>query len=377
MSQAGRFGSGGIPVGVVETLTGDTGGPVSPDGLNNIDVLGGGTYINITTVGNTVPNQLLINLNDDVTLAGFLTALGDISTGSNFSMPETSADGLHGIFYVNGNPFIRTANNANSFIGFDAGNNLIGAGIVGNIGIGDEALQSLISGQYNTVMGYTAGQLLTTGDLNVFIGNNSGQSNASGDQNTGVGDGSLANLTSGNKNIALGQSSGINYASSESSNIVIGNNGTVAEDNTIRIGTQGSGSGEQDRTFIAGIHSVTPSGGSILPVVIDSNGQLGTGSASTVYAYTNVNSSPYVVLSTDEFLGVDVSAIPITIQLPNTPTTGQSFTIKDRTGNSSLNNITVTTVGGVVLIDGAVSYTMNTDYASINVLFDGVRYQIF
>lgn len=94
-------------------------------------------------------------------------------------------------------------------------------------------------------------------------------------------------------------------------------------------------------------------------------------------AYTNVNTSPYVVLTTDEFLGVDCSGAPIQINLPNAPSTGRVFIIKDRTGSANTNAITVTTVGGVVNIDGATSYTMNTQYAAIQVLFDGATYQVY
>ena len=49
------------------------------------------------------------------------------------------------------------------------------------------------------------------------------------------------------------------------------------ESNTIRIGTQGTGAGQQNFAFIAGIYGNSPSGA--LPVVINANGQLGTGSS--------------------------------------------------------------------------------------------------
>ena len=93
--------------------------------------------------------------------------------------------------------------------------------------------------------------------------------------------------------------------------------------------------------------------------------------------YTNVTTSPYVVLTTDDYLSVDTSAIAITIQLPNAPSTGRSFVIKDRTGAAFTRNITVTTVGGAVNIDGATTYTMNTNFAAINVLFNGTSYEVY
>jgi hypothetical protein len=100
----------------------------------------------------------------------------------------------------------------------------------------------------------------------------------------------------------------------------------------------------------------------------------GTPSSLTV---TPVNTSPYVVLGTDQFIAVDSSGGAITIQLPNAPVTGRVFYIKDSTGSAAVNNITVTTVGGAVNIDGATSFVMNTTYQSTGVIFDGTAYEIF
>lgn len=92
--------------------------------------------------------------------------------------------------------------------------------------------------------------------------------------------------------------------------------------------------------------------------------------------YTAVASSPYVVLATDYYISVDTS-VARTIQLPNAPTTNRIFVIKDRTGGAAANSITVTTVGGAVTIDGAVSYTMNVNFAAIQLAWNGVSYEIF
>jgi len=97
----------------------------------------------------------------------------------------------------------------------------------------------------------------------------------------------------------------------------------------------------------------------------------------TTLTYTNVNTTPYVVLTTDEYLGVDSSGGPIQINLPNAPATGRVFTIKDRTGSAATNNITVTTVGGVVTIDGATTFVMNTARQAIQVIFSGSAYEVF
>lgn len=97
----------------------------------------------------------------------------------------------------------------------------------------------------------------------------------------------------------------------------------------------------------------------------------------TVLEYTNVNTTPYVVVATDEYLSVDSSSLAITVELPNAPIIGRTYIIKDRVGNAVANNITITTVGGVVLIDGNATYALNTAYAAIQVLFNGSNYEIF
>jgi len=97
----------------------------------------------------------------------------------------------------------------------------------------------------------------------------------------------------------------------------------------------------------------------------------------TTLTYTLVNTTPYVVLTTDDFLGVDSTAAPIQINLPNAPVTGRVWYIKDLAGTAQTNNITVTTVGGVVLVDAAATYVMNTQYSAIGVLFNGTKYLVF
>lgn len=95
--------------------------------------------------------------------------------------------------------------------------------------------------------------------------------------------------------------------------------------------------------------------------------------------YTNVTNamSPYAAISTDYFISVDCSAGPVTINLPNTTTSLREFVIKDRTGFANTNNITVTTVGGIVTIDGSPSYLFTDAYESLEMLFNGTTYETF
>jgi hypothetical protein len=100
-------------------------------------------------------------------------------------------------------------------------------------------------------------------------------------------------------------------------------------------------------------------------------------STPATFNYTNVNTTPYVVVILDAYLSVDCSAAPITIQLPDTVVGYHYWRIKDRTGNAAIRNITVTTVTGAVLIDGNANFIMNTAYESINVVWNNVSYEVF
>jgi len=87
-------------------------------------------------------------------------------------------------------------------------------------------------------------------------------------------------------------------------------------------------------------------------------------------------SSPYTVLTTDNFIGANSTGGAITVLLPNAPAIGSTWIVKDTNGTAVTNNITVTTVGGAVLIDGATTFVMNTAYQGIRLVFQGTFYSI-
>lgn len=105
-------------------------------------------------------------------------------------------------------------------------------------------------------------------------------------------------------------------------------------------------------------------------------------SASTgaqVVTYTPITSisSPYTVLATDYYISADTTGGVISVLLPNAPTTGRIFVVKDKAGTSATNAITVTTVGGVVTIDGSATYTINTNREAISLIFNGTSYEVY
>lgn len=113
------------------------------------------------------------------------------------------------------------------------------------------------------------------GTGNCCFGQSSGGDIASGSYNNSYGYGALTVLVNGNYNVGIGTNAGVSYASTESSNIVISNDGVLGESNTLRIGTTGTGDNQVSTCYIAGISGVTV-GGSGVPVEVDTNGQLGT-----------------------------------------------------------------------------------------------------
>jgi hypothetical protein len=102
----------------------------------------------------------------------------------------------------------------------------------------------------------------------------------------------------------------------------------------------------------------------------------GGGTGILTLNYTLVTTTPYVVQATDSFMGVN-TAIAITIQLPNAPVTGRVYMVKDIAGLAAINNITVTTVGGTVLIENAATFVMNSSFEAIQLLFNGTKYLVF
>jgi|HubBroStandDraft_2_1064218.scaffolds.fasta_scaffold164017_2 hypothetical protein len=112
---------------------------------------------------------------------------------------------------------------------------------------------------------------------------------------------------------------------------------------------------------------------------VDANGFVSiTNFSPFIYtAVTHATGAPYVVVATDYYISCDPTAGVITINLPNSPTTFREFVIKDRTGQASTNNISITTVGGSVTIDGQTTYTLAGNYGAIQLLFNGTSYEVF
>lgn len=328
----------------LETLTGDSGGAVSGDANDNINIIANNAGINagssVLFVGVPASNTITLNVTDassntiignssgNLTLTGsnntiFGAAAGSaLTTGSsnvfvgqncaegvttglrNISIGKDSGSALTterdnvlinhaGIAGTNGLAVIKVKDDAgtdrvlfhnypagasvngyNIFVGSDAGNFTLTG--ISNVGIGGGALLRVTTGTANMCIGNHAAPYITTGLGNSALGNETLSSAAAG-----------AGLTTGNYNVANGYQSGQNYRGAESSNILLNNNGVLAETNTCRIGAAtGAGIQELNRTFIHGIRGITTGVADAIAVLVDSAGQLGTVSSSRRYKDT-------------------------------------------------------------------------------------------
>ena len=149
-----------------------------------------------------------------------------------------------------------TTGNANTAIGFQAlDNNTTGGD---NTAIGFHALFTNSAGNGNTATGIGALSGNTTGGANTAVGPQALASNTTGSANTAIGNAALSNSTTGSGNIVLGQ----------------GGADIISASNVICIGSDGMD--VSSTTWINNIYGVTPISGTTAPVVVSSDGQLGT-----------------------------------------------------------------------------------------------------
>jgi hypothetical protein len=103
-----------------------------------------------------------------------------------------------------------------------------------------------------------------------------------------------------------------------------------------------------------------------------------SGSGSSL-AYKNINhaASPYTVLSTDQYLSCDTSGGTVVLLFPNAPTAFQTWIVKDRLGDASTNNISITTVGGSETIDGLTTYAIKSNFGAVQLIYNTANYEIY
>ena len=123
--------------------------------------------------------------------------------------------------------------------------------------------------------------------------------------------------------------------------------------------------------FIALSSNSTGGGGSPFTSIVV-NGPTTLNGAQIVKFITTA--TDYNVLITDYGVGVTDVSVPRSIVLPVTGAVdGQSWEIKDQSGNAAVNDIVITAEGGA-LIDNEATLIINGNYQGWTVRFDGTNF---
>ena len=301
--------------------------------LGILDVFGGtsvgGASTNINTIGSG--NQVSVCLNNSI------------------SQPTSNAAGTTGLYNLGGQRFLH---------------NYAATGLAGN----------------NSFLGKSSGNLTLTGTNDSGVGAASLSSLTTGSSNTAFGSGSLPNITSGSNNISVGAASGGNLSAAESSNICIGNAGTLGESNAIHLGTQGGGAGQQNKCFVAGVASVAVANTNM--VTIDTaTGQMGSAIVPAGIMWHSVTSAanPTVLTANNGYTPKGVGVVQF--DLPASAAFGDTFyiagygnlwTISQNAGQSITLGIQQSSIG----VSGSVSATQVRDSCTILCTVANSEFQI-
>ena len=182
---------------------------------------------------------------------------------------------------------------------------------------------------------------------------------------------------SGSNIIFTGAATGLAFAGAGTTQtlggtLIVANGGTGATSFTDHGVILGSGTGPLSVTAVG-------TTGQVLTGVTgaDPTWQAAMGANLTITSKTDAN-TPYTVLSADQYISCNVNGGALTINLPNSTDDGRMIRIKDAGGDAATNNISLTTPGGTVTIDGDTTYAMNTAYQSVIVVWNNTtsKYEI-
>lgn len=265
-----------------------------------------------------------------------------------------------------------------------------------NIAIGTDALSSVTTQGFGIAIGHGAAQSNTSG-VTLSIGYNAGQNITNNLSNILLGHQVMSVSTGSVQNVVIGPN-GFNDQSGGAGNSVgigynVGNSITTGEHNTyigseagfssltgsrnVFVGYQ-AGYNEllSDKLYIANSNTATPLiWGDFNTPKLTVNGEFGWRDGK-IAPYTSVAAGNYNVLTTDHIIWkTAITGGGDQVILPSTALAGQIFIIKDVSGGSFTDNITITTAGAE-LIDGIATKVINVDYNSITVMFDGANYGI-
>src|SRR6478735_1620067 len=245
MSQAGVIGnSGGGATSL--TITGNTGGPISPDGFN-WNIVTANTNIVFAGLGSTLTLDFALDTNivlgsaasgmvgadgntgvgvqslSALTSGSSNVAVGQLSLNSLTTGSSNTAIGQGSMFSSGGNIEGNTGVGWHSLLGTTGffntalGHSSMGGGTVAgqqNVGIGAFCCPNLSTGNDNVIIGFQAASGVTTGSQNVYLGSLVGYNIDTGSANTCAGYDCFNNSVGGgaaSNNSFFGNTSGTNY----------------------------------------------------------------------------------------------------------------------------------------------------------------------
>jgi hypothetical protein len=141
------------------------------------------------------------------TTTTFLTlsqSSGYLSLNRSFVLPYTTAYNV-GVIYKGSERFLHNYGTENTFLGINSGNFIMTGGY--NTAVGFYSFLSNTAGYNNTAVGHYSLSANTTGYNNTAVGFLSLRYNTTGNENTAFGEGALTNNTTANSNVAFGEKS--------------------------------------------------------------------------------------------------------------------------------------------------------------------------
>jgi hypothetical protein len=331
---------------------------MSQGGIANLAQTGGGGLIQTINgdTGSITGNTVTIFANNAANNSGasvFFTNSGTVST-------LNLTDSLYNT-YLGINVGVVGRGTENVGVGQNVMYNLSpnGPGVAAtNVGIGFNSLPALGYGHDNVGLGADSLLRVVDGNGNIGIGRQGGYGIAgSASYNVCIGIASShPGPCTGSYNVIIGPyTAGKFYSGSESSNILLSHFGVNAENNAIHIGTQGSGAGQQNTCYIAGIVGVTNSNAQLV-TINSSTGQLGVVSGSPVVGTWSDVTGATQTLAVGNGYATD-RAGGVTYTLPATATFGDLIKIVGKSGIATITpnanqQIVIGSINGTVGVTG-------------------------
>ena len=279
--------------------------------------------------------------------SGDISIAGDsgIMTGSSFTIYANQAGNACGqtvLFSNSGttSTFSVTDGSYNTMVGSGSGASGYTASYC--TAFGANTLTMITDDSYHAAFGVGALQNANDSQYNSAFGVNALNAVTSGGGNTGVGYGAGVTLQTGNYCTLVGYMAGSAYTSTESNNVVLGSVGVVGESNVLRLGDAGSGSGQVNAAYIAGIYGNSPSSAQM--VTINSSGQLGSQSIPSTGIVTLDGTSGSATGSTITFSG-GTTGLTLT-------GSGSTLTLGGSLANANLAHSSITVTAGTGLSGG-------------------------